>query len=256
MVSTLQLDKTRFGDFRRAIHRALNHPIVKIVIGVVIGLIIAVSVVVYKYPPFKTVGESMVPTLMPGDKLNSQRVSEISARGQIALFDTSDFTKSQRASLAKIGGQDTVYVKRVVGMPGDKLTMSMVTGKVTNLNGTPFPKTTRLNKPGFKLVNRDDKSIHIQAKRFLVDMGGYSHNTMHFLKHVSKLNREQKALYDKLVPKFNPVALNAAVSGEYATFTVPKGSYFVLSDNRAVGRDSRHFGFVPADALFAVVNEK
>lgn len=41
--------------------------------------------------------------------------------------------------------------------------------------------------------------------------------------------------------------------GTEQTFTVPKGKYFVLGDNRADSRDSRYYGFVPKDKIKGVV---
>lgn len=47
---------------------------------------------------------------------------------------------------------------------------------------------------------------------------------------------------------------NAAVPlGTGSSFTVPKGKYFVLGDNRAVSNDSRYYGFVTRSKILGVV---
>ena len=40
--------------------------------------------------------------------------------------------------------------------------------------------------------------------------------------------------------------------GTGKVITVPKNSYFVLGDNRAVSNDSRYYGFVPKDKVNGV----
>lgn len=41
--------------------------------------------------------------------------------------------------------------------------------------------------------------------------------------------------------------------GSRQSFTVPKGQYLVLGDNRGISRDSRYYGFVPKDKIDGVV---
>lgn len=41
--------------------------------------------------------------------------------------------------------------------------------------------------------------------------------------------------------------------GTGKTFTVPKGKYFMLGDNRKESNDSRYYGFVPRDKILGVV---
>jgi signal peptidase I len=114
---------------------------------------------------------------------------------------------------------DIDYIKRVIGLPGDRI--QMING-VLNINGVPVK-----HEPIADYVD-DDGGGSIRRWRETLP-NGVSYTTLD--------------LYD-----------NAQLDNT-AVFTVPPGNYFMMGDNRdnstdsRVPRDQHGVGFVPAENL-------
>ena len=137
---------------------------------------------------------SMEPTLLVGDHFFARPLRRPPLRGQIVIF-------SQRRLF---------QVKRVVGVPGDTLTMK---AGVLSVNGHPVsePYASHADE------RSDFDAEFLWQRRFLpatVDTSAY-HPTTTF----------------------------------WGPIVVPPRSYFVLGDNRPESADSRYWGFVAADSL-------
>lgn len=107
------------------------------------------------------------------------------------------------------------YIKRLIGMPGDTITYKnkqlYINGKKLSMQqlGPYQPKTNGL----------EDLNAYVWEE----DLLGLKHKIM-----------------------INPSRLNLMAEGEYS---VPKGHYFVMGDNRDNSSDSRIWGFVPEEHL-------
>ncbi len=184
--------------------------------------------------PFRIPTRSMLPTLMTGDFLFANKLqyalhvpfSEIfsktpwylgslrtPARGDVVIFAPPDTA------------QESLHIKRVVGLPGDKIRFE---GKKLFLNGEPVAREELtgaerdavLNHPGF-----DPEERYNPAKL-----------------HLYRETLGQKAhliLEDDSFEGFK----NAA------ELVIPENQFFVLGDNRDDTRDSRAFGPVSIHAI-------
>ncbi|WP_128926564.1 signal peptidase I [Bradyrhizobium guangxiense] len=184
------------------------------------------------YQPFNIPSGSMAPTLMVGDYVFAAKYaygygrysipfapSWIAGRvlaadpeyGDIVVFRT-----------AKDNSVD--YVKRVVGLPGDRVQMRQ--GRLV-LNDRPVTRVALHSEPAGSTCGADEDA---KAKR-----------------------------WRETLPNGASYVTNDCVDDGYldttAVLTVPPGHFFVLGDNRDNSTDSRmsRFGFVPMDNLIGKV---
>jgi len=180
-------------------------------------LIIAVLAIVIRsfiVAPFKIPSSSMVPTLEVGDYLfvlrypyglripftHTQLFSTVAKRGDVAVFVYPE-------------DESKDYIKRIVGLPGDKI---VYRDNRLYINGEEMP----LQEKGRRAYYLGDGSVD-ESGLFSEDLKGVVHDV---------LRKGDLSIRD----------------GEWA---VPEGHYFVLGDNRNNSRDSRFWGFVPQSYL-------
>ncbi len=164
------------------------------------------SALPFGWRSFSIPSASMNPGLVVGDVFLSdvRRDRPFPARGDIVMF-------RPKAS------SDTIYVKRVVALPGD--TVAMAGGSLV-LNGQPVPEEA----DGAVTVGGDDQPAHAFVER-LPGKAGY---------RIARLD-------------------GAAGGRDLPPRTIPPGAVFVLGDNRDNSLDSRHdrVGLVHAEDLVA-----
>lgn len=124
------------------------------VLVLAVALLLALLVRTFLVQTFSIPSDSMEPTLAPGDRVLVWRVDAASVeRGDVVVFDgTGTFVDAPAdpEGLARIGtavGQvlgfrpgESDFVKRVVGLPGDRITCCDDEGRLL-VNGVPLEET-------------------------------------------------------------------------------------------------------------------
>ncbi len=177
-------------------------------------MVVSLFLTAFTVQPIRIPSGSMEPTLLVGDflLLDKEAVTPRAgwllpaggvARGDVVVFHD------------PVGEPSVHLVKRVVGLPGDRLHLR---DGVVYLNGKPLKESYAVHRGNSRNAFRDDfPNLHTME-------AGVNAN---WWIHLRGLVRD----------------------GE---ITVPPGDYFVMGDNRNDSEDSRYWGFVPRNAIVGV----
>ena len=180
----------------------------------------------FLFEPFKIPSSSMVPTLQIGDLILVNKFT-YGIRLPVINKKIIDINNPQRGDVMVFKyPKDTSldYIKRVVGVPGDKV---VYRNKKLSINGT--------NLPYQQLPDYLDEENLTYSKQFEENLSGASHRI---------LNDERAPSYVPNPDQFPRKELCSYNSEGFAC-TVPAGHYFMMGDNRDNSLDSRYWGFVP-----------
>jgi signal peptidase I len=203
----------------------MNRKQIPILIAVVLVILAIRSSII---EPFRIPTRSMLPGLMTGDFLFANKL-QYGLRFPFSDWYLSTPTLPKRGDIIIFSppeaGQESLYIKRVVGLPGDHIRFD---GKQFYLNHEPVRKieTTGedrdqlLNHPGFDPEERYQKN---------------------------KLHLYQETIGDRQYQTLEDDSFEGNRSNP--ELTVPEGHFFVLGDNRDDTRDSRQFGVIPMKSI-------
>ena len=192
---------------------------------IVQALVLAMIIRTVLFQPFTIPSGSMMPTLLVGDYIFVNKFaygySKYSLPFSPDLFSGRIFgSEPKRGDVVVFRfppNPEVDYIKRVVGLPGDRI--QMIDG-VLNINGQPVPKQP---DGSFNSDYRLDPGQDVPVFRETLDTG---------------------ITYDTLDQSPNSRGDNTR------EFVVPAGHYFMMGDNRDNSADSRFdVGFVPAENL-------
>ncbi len=194
---------------------------------VIHALLLALVVRIFLFQPFNIPSGSMIPTLLIGDYLFvskfSYGYSKHSFPWSPPLFDGRIFSSEpERGDVVVFKlpkDNETDYIKRLVGLPGDKL---QVVGGVLQINGQPVQRK--------------------RIKDFVLNEGTGAEQAV--------------TQYEETLPngvKYTTLDIRENDSwDDTRLYTVPEGHYFMMGDNRDNSTDSRvlsEVGYVPRENL-------
>ncbi len=176
--------------------------------------------------PFKIPSGSMIPTLLVGDFI---LVNKFTYGIRLPVINTKiiDMGSPKRGDVMVFRypvDPSLDYIKRVVGVPGDKISYQ---NKRLNVNGVELPTRAEAD-----FLHRDRAAY---SKQYSETLDGRAHRV---------LNDEDAPAFIMSAAPF-PQRENCIYNNAGVICTVPPGHYFMMGDNRDNSLDSRFWGFVP-----------
>ncbi|PHM23917.1 signal peptidase I [Xenorhabdus budapestensis] len=212
----------------------------------------------FVYEPFQIPSGSMMPTLLTGDFILVEKF----AYGlkdpitQTTLIKTGEPKRGDVAVFKYPLNPSIDFVKRVIGLPGDKIVYDYMNKELHVYPGCGrnpvckdiFPIIYKTMYPSEWTITDQVKKDGTIAREVhqvpLMDvLGPYSIRQGERIETLGKVSHHILTLPRWNIPEYTQPGL------PLGTWVVPEGEYFMMGDNRDNSSDSRVWGFVPEKNL-------
>jgi signal peptidase I len=180
--------------------------------------------------PFKIPSGSMIPTLLVGDFILVNKFT-YGVRLPVINKKVVELGSPQRGDVMVFRypvDPSLDYIKRVVGVPGDRIEYR---NKRLTVNGQPVPL-----RPVGDYLSRERMQY---SRQFMETLGTAEHAIL--------VEDDAPAMMQPLLPF--PRSGDCLYNTSGLACTVPPGHYFMMGDNRDNSSDSRVWGFVPDENI-------
>jgi signal peptidase I len=205
------------------------------------AVVLAILIRGFVFEPFVIPSESMVPTLLIGDHIFVLRY-QYGLRVPFTKIWLHEFGDPKRGDVVVFSypeDEDIDFIKRVIGIPGDHVTMR---DGVLSVNDKPLVHQAFYpEKPSDH--NACTLSLTAESENLLSD--GFKE--FPFYRRYKKFTHSMETLDNGVV---HMIQMSKDEPNDFDfDVTVPERSYFVMGDNRDQSQDSRFWGFVPRENL-------
>ena len=170
-------------------------------------IVVASFILTFTVQPFRIPSESMEPTLLVGDFLLVNKLS-LGFNNPGGILPPASIHRGEIIVFHYPVAPTTHLIKRVVGIPGDRLRMR---NNRVYINGQPLSESYAVYRPSPHDLFRDNFP-RLQSADPSIDSDWW-------------------------------IAMHRLIND--GDLIIPPGDYFVLGDNRNDSEDSRYWGFVP-----------
>lgn len=208
------------------------------------AVILAILIRGFVFEPFKIPSESMVPTLLVGDHIFVARY-EYGLRVPFTEIWLKEFEDPKRGDVVVFNfpeDDDVDFIKRVVGVPGDRIAMKAgqlyVNDVPTEIKPFAIAKSNDVNRCVMDLTAESDAFFpkeflkfphYLKHAKFAQKVETFSNGQVHMIQNLrDRIDDDRGADFEVIVPPRN---------------------FFVMGDNRDQSHDSRFWGFVPREKL-------
>jgi signal peptidase I len=243
---------------------------------------LAIAVRTFAIEPFHIPSDSMIPNLFVGDHLFVSKISYGYSRQSFPFSlplvkNRILFTKPKRGDVVvfrKIKGKPDNYIKRLIGMPGDKIQMK---GGILHINGEPVKreyigKFFVVNLPhsirrsdSVTITTKDSQTLTVIGTKKLYLNGRPMQDDSYTIayKKIDNFNGEAVELskYQQTLPEgrrhLTVEISDSELMDDTIEYSVPEDHYFMMGDNRDMSEDSRFLdevGYIHARDLIGRAN--
>ncbi len=170
--------------------------------------------------PFQIPSESMVPTLEVGDFIVVNKFT-YGIRLPVLRKKIIDINDPKRGDVMVFfpPNEDRYFIKRVIGLPGDKITYN---NKMLTVNGQAWPQS---------FVGEDSSHEPDNCEKYFASVNVLVIENIDGVEHETRYCKDLR------------------LNGDTVEVVVPQGHYFMMGDNRDNSADSRVWGTVPEERI-------